>query len=347
MTDLVLRRAGALWQSFRALDAVWLLVATIPLIVLALDPGQAGSVVRFAISALLSTLPYITIAIVLIGYLKASGAEGILAQAFQGREGRMIVLAALLGGLAPFCSCEVIPFVAALLAAGTPVSAVMAFWLASPVMDPPQFMITWGALGLEFAAAKVLFAVLMGTLGGFAMLALTRAGFFAQPLRAQKSCGSCCGTGKLGQPVWRFWHEAPRRHAFREAAQTNALFLVKWMSLAYLLEALMVQYVPADLIASAVGGEGLWPIVVGAVLGAPAYLNGYAAPALVSGLMEQGMGAGAAMAFIIGGSVTSIPAMAAVFALVRREVFAIYVILGIGSAILAGVAFALATGAGI
>ncbi len=39
----------------------------------------------------------------------------------------MIVLAALFGGLAPFCSCQVIPFVAGLLALGTPLPAVMAF----------------------------------------------------------------------------------------------------------------------------------------------------------------------------------------------------------------------------
>ena len=41
----------------------------------------------------------------------------------------------LLGALAPFCSCEVIPFISALLAVGAPLSAVMAFWLASPLMD--------------------------------------------------------------------------------------------------------------------------------------------------------------------------------------------------------------------
>ncbi|MEM0923185.1 MAG: permease, partial [Pseudomonadota bacterium] len=186
MTDLILSRGGALWQRMRTVDTVWLLVALIPLVIWALLPGDAGSVLGFSLTAFLRTLPYITIAICLIGYLKATGAEGVLAEAFKGKESRMIVLAAMLGGLAPFCSCEVIPFVAALLAAGTPLSAVMAFWLASPVMDPPQFMITWGALGLEFAVAKVIFAVMLGMLGGFAMQAMLASGAFADPLRARK-----------------------------------------------------------------------------------------------------------------------------------------------------------------
>ncbi|MBY8975344.1 permease [Rhodobacteraceae bacterium NNCM2] len=340
MTELVLKQANALWRHLRNLDTVWLLVAVAPFVILALDPANAGGVLRFSLEAFLGTLPYITIAVLLIGFLKATGAEGVLAEAFKGKESRMIVLAALLGGLAPFCSCEVIPFVAALLAAGTPLAAVMAFWLASPVMDPPQFMITWGALGLEFAMMKVAFAVMLGLMGGFVMQALVASGRFAEPLKARSTCGSCCGTGSMkAKPVWKFWPHAERRDAFREAAVENALFLTKWLSLAYILESLMVHYVPAEAIAGVVGGPGLLPIVIGAVVGAPAYLNGYAAPALVSGLMEQGMSAGAAMAFMIGGSVTSIPAMAAVFALVKRPVFGMYLSLGIGGAILSGILF--------
>ncbi|MEZ5913781.1 MAG: permease [Paracoccaceae bacterium] len=79
-------------------------------------------------------------AILAVAWLKATGAETLMARAFEGRETRMIVLAALVGGLAPFCSCEVIPFIAALLAVGVPLSAVMAFWLASPLMDPAMFL---------------------------------------------------------------------------------------------------------------------------------------------------------------------------------------------------------------
>jgi uncharacterized membrane protein YraQ (UPF0718 family) len=56
--------------------------------------------------------------------------------------------------------------------------------------------------------------------------------------------------------------------------------------------------------------------------------------------MEQGMSPGAAMSFMIAGAVSSIPAMAAVFALVRKPVFAVYVGLGIGGAIASGLIFA-------
>ena len=176
MTELVLQRAGALWRGFRSWDAVWLLILAIPLALLVLDPGQAGQVLSIAVGAFTGTMPFMAIAVGLIAWMKATGAEGIVARAFVGRESRMIVLAALVGGLMPFCSCEVIPFIAALLAAGTPLAAVMAFWLSSPLMDPPQFMITTAALGMEFAVAKMIFAVMIGLVGGFVMQSLIGAG---------------------------------------------------------------------------------------------------------------------------------------------------------------------------
>jgi uncharacterized membrane protein YraQ (UPF0718 family) len=343
MTELVLRRAGAAWQQIRAVDTVWLLVAVLPLAVWLLDPASAPDVLGIAAGAFAGTMPYMAAAIALIALLKATGAEGVVGAAFKGRESRMIVVAAMIGGLAPFCSCEVIPFIAALLAAGTPISAVMAFWLSSPLMDPPTFAITAGALGVEFAIGKTVAAVAIGLMGGFATRALVRGGFFADPLRPRESKGCCSGPNPFsGRPVWRFWEHAERRAVFGQTAAEQALFLGKWLAFAYLLEGLLVVHVPAEAIGALVGGDGILPVVTGALVGAPAYLNGYAAPALIAGLMEQGMGPGAAMSFMVAGAASCIPAMAAVFALVRRRVFLAYVGFGITGAIVAGLVFPLA-----
>jgi uncharacterized membrane protein YraQ (UPF0718 family) len=342
MTTLV-SSLGATLGSLRSvkIDRAWLAVLAVLGLLAALDAGQFLPSLRFAADALISTAPYVVFAILAVAYLKASGAEAVVGRAFEGRETRMIVLAALLGGLAPFCSCQVIPFIAGLLALGTPLSAVMAFWLSSPLIDPATLLITAGALGWPFAIGKTAAAVGIGLLGGFAVQAATAAGRFANPLRP-RSAGGCssCGTSPFkGRPVWAFWHEDARRAAFRTEGLANAHFLLKWLTLAYLLESLMVTYVPAEAIAGLVGGPGLGPILLSAVVGAPAYLNSFAAPPVVAGLMLQGMSAGAAMAFMVAGAVSSIPAMTAVFALVNRQVFAAYVALGFLGATLSGLAY--------
>lgn len=326
------------------LSTPWTLTVLAPILVWGLDPEALVPVTGFAVRALISTLPYVVLAVLMIAWLKAAGAENAIGKAFEGRETQMIVLAAVFGGLAPFCSCQVIPFVAGLLAVGTPLSAIMAFWLASPLIDPPTLLITAASLGWTFAVGKAVAAVLLGFFGGFAIRSAVAAGAFRSPGRGISS--STCGCGpsvSTGRPVWRFWQEGARVKLFGRELQVNALFLVKWLALAYVLEALSVTYVPASEIADAVGGEGFWPIVVSALVGMPAYLNSYVAPPLLAGLVEQGMGTGAAMAFMIAGAVSSIPAMAAVWSLVRPSVFAAYLGLGLIGAILSGILFQLVT----
>lgn len=340
MSDITQAPSHHLGNTVNWFRSPWSIVVAIPLAVWIFDTDQAAQFTTFAIRAFVGTVPYIAVAVIMIAWLKAAGAEAYVAAAFKGRERRMIVFAALLGGLAPFCSCEVIPFIAGLLALGAPLSAVMAFWLSSPLIDPPTLFITAGALGWSFAIGKAVAAVSLGLFGGFAIKGLLSLGLFSDPLRntTVNRCG--CGPSPFdGKPVWTFWSDGERRSTFRHELIGNALFLAKWLAFAYVLEAVLVTYVPASLIASVVGGEGVMPIATAALVGMPAYLNGYVAPPLLAGLMAQGMTAGAAMAFMTAGAVSSIPAMTAVWSLVRKEVFATYLALGLGGAILAGITF--------
>ncbi len=284
-------------------------------------------------------------AVLLIGYLKATGAEGIIGKAFEGHEVQMIFMAALVGGLAPFCSCQVIPFIAGLLTVGAPISAVMAFWLSSPLIDPPTFVITGSVLGLGSSQSpKPCSQCLWGLVGGFGLKFIGKRGALADPLKPSYR-KSTCGASKFSStPKWTFWQEQPRVDVFKTESQNNLKFLGKWLAFAYVLEALLVTYVPASLVVQLVGGEGILPIGLAALVGAPAYLNSYAAVPLVSGLLDQGMSVGAAMSFMIAGSVSSIPAMTAVFSLVKKQIFAAYLGLGIGGAMLFGIIYQMIVG---
>ena len=313
------------------------------LVFLALQRPEALLPVLLEVAAsLLSTAPYIAFAVLFISYAAASGLENIIAAALKRRPVPAIFLAALAGGLAPLCSCEVIPLVAALLSAGAPLAPVMAFWLSSPLLDPASAAITLSRLGPVFLAAQAATAVGLGLFGGFALLALARTGFLANPLRAS-AAPACADSGcaPARRPLLlRFWQEAPRRAVFTGGLGANAVFLVRWLALAYLLAALMRLYVPAEVMARFLGGEGAGSVVLAAALGAPAYLTSYAAPALIAGLMEQGMGRGAGLAFLAAGAVFSIPSATAVFALVRPRIGLLYLALGFAGAVVAGILFA-------
>ena len=326
-----------LWRK----HGVWLVSALILAALTVFDRAQAGASITFTADALLRTAPFLVLSIAVAAWATATGADNLIARAFTGAPAVMIGLAALAGALSPFCSCGVIPLIAALLAMGVPLAAVMAFWLASPVMDPSMFALTVGVLGLEFAIAKTLAAIALGLTGGWVVHLVGRAGGLADPLREGIGNGGC-GGAKLRAPkpvVWRFWAEPERRARFGREATSVTLFLLKWLTLAFLLESLMLAFIPAETITGVLGGTGIMPIVLGTLVGVPAYLNGYAALPLVGGLVEQGMAPGAGLAFLVAGGVTSLPAAIAVWALVRPRVFALYIALSLGGALTVGLLF--------
>lgn len=323
MTELILttRRLGA------RLDPVWIFLAVALLSLYLIDGEQAQESLRFTFAALVGVAPFLIMSIGVAAYAKASGADQLIAKAFSGNMGRMIAVAALIGALSPFCSCGVIPLIAALLTMGVPLAPVMAFWLASPLMDPSMFFLTAGTLGTSFALYKTAAAVGIGLVGGFGTWILMRGGAFDQPLR--EGIGGCGCTAKSlcnPEPVqWRFWEQAERRTKFGDNAITNAKFLGKWLTLAFFVESLMLAYIPAEAVTALIGGEGWLTVLAATLVGVPAYLNGYAALPLVGGLIEQGMAPGAGMAFLLAGGVSSIPAALAVWALARWPVFLTYV----------------------
>ncbi len=337
MTALALSITGFTRRIWR-FDRVWLALAVAFVVGFLIAPEQARASLYFVAEALLGVAPFLAVAVAIAVGAKASGADSLIAYAFRGKGGVAIMAAALFGALSPFCSCGVIPVIAALLAMGVPLPAVMAFWLASPIMDPQMYFLTAGPLGFGFATAKTGAAIFLGLFGGFATHALMKFGGFSNPLKAGVGgCGSSCGAPKAavgGEVRWRFWQEAARREVFWREGRDTFLFLAKWLTLAFALESLMLTYLPAEMVSGWLGGDNPLVIPLAALVGMPAYMNGFAAIPLMSGMIDLGMQPGAALAFMTAGGVSSIPAAIAVYALVRLPVFFWYLgLAAVGSVI--------------
>jgi len=332
----------ASWRE-RALsvDRVVIAILAILGVTYLISPDQGSATLGLTLTSLWQTAPFLLLSILIAAYAGASEADNLIARAFSGRTTTMVFTAALFGALSPFCSCGVIPIIAALLAMGVPLAPVMAFWLASPVMDPSMFALTTSVLGLDFAIAKTVAAIGLGLFGGFGIIVLGRLGIFADPLREGVGNGGCSASivRQQNPVIWAFWKHRERIDTFRKLALKNLFFLGKWLTLAFVLESLMLAYVPAEWVSSLLAGPGIAPIAIATVVGVPTYLNGYAALPLVSGLLNQGMAPGAGLSFMVAGGVTCIPAAVAVFALVKRAVFMSYVGFALTGSLVAGIVF--------
>lgn len=329
--------ARRVWQAlFRHVDLPLGASAVVLVLLLFEAPLQLGPSLRFTADAVVGILPWLVISVAFAAYARASGIDRLVAAAFTGHPARMIVLAALAGALSPFCSCGVIPVIAGLLAAGVPLAPVMAFWLSSPLMDPTMFALTAATLGPGFAVAKAVAAFGVGLLSGGVTQVLSTHGRLGDALRIPATAG----LPTRGPVRWNVLGSAESRGVFFGNAGGTAWFLLRWMAFAFLLESLMVAWLPADRVLALIGEEAT-AIPLAVLVGVPAYLNGFAALPLVSGLVGLGMSPAAALAFLVSGGIASVPAAAAVWALAQPRVFALYLGLGIAGSLLAAYGYGL------
>lgn len=331
----------ALHAIARRTDVPLASIAIVLALLTLLAPAQVATSLLFTGGALLGISPWLAVSVGCAAFAKASGLDGLVARAFTGSPGRMIVLAALFGALSPFCSCGVIPVIAGLLAAGVPLAPVMAFWLSSPLMDPNMFALTAATLGLEFALAKALAAIAIGLFSGAVTHGLVARGYLGEALRIPFG-GGATRIPADGKVRWNVLAAGPSRRAFIGDAAATAWFLLRWMAFAFLLESLMVAWLPPEAVVAVLGGEAM-AIPMAVLVGVPAYLNGFAALPLIGGLVELGMRPAVGLAFLVAGGIASIPAAAAVWALARPPVFALYLGLGVAGSLLAAYSYSLFT----
>jgi uncharacterized protein len=299
---------------------------------------QVMSNAAFVGKAVWSILPYFLLSVGISAWVTVSGFSERIKAVFNQRQKIAIAGAAIVGATIPLCSCGVIPLIAALLSSGVPLGPVMALWISSPLMSPSMFVLTGGVLGMDYAVARLVTAVLMGAGSGYLIYALSSFGFLNNQLHGlslsqQACCGSDNPEGKNESPVSKFWPN------FWPQVWNVTLFLGKWLIIAFILESLIVHYLNPEWISSLLGKDRAFSIPLATIIGIPLYTSGVAAIPIVQGLLNSGMSHGAAMAFLVAGPVTTIPAMTAVFALVKRQTFGIYLGVGIGGSLIAGYLF--------
>lgn len=154
---------------------------------------------------------------------------------------------------------------------------------------------------------------------------------------APRLAPSCNSTQENSCPI-----EAPsfQRRLLSEMWSATTM-VAKFMALAFFLEALITLYVPSEWIVTLLGPDNPWAIGAAALIGVPVYTSNLAALAMVGGLLAQGMNPAAALAFLIAGPTTTIPAMAAVWGLTSRRVFALYVAFSLVGAVILGYLYGL------
>ncbi len=331
-----------------------------------------SQIAEFVWQNLLRIWPFLLFSVPFAVILRLSGLGERLRGAFMARPIVAVLLATAAGAFGPFCSCTVIPVIASMLIAGVPIAPVMSFWLASPTMDPEIFFLSVSVLGWNVAVARMVATLLVSLGGGLLTLWLINRGYLGkevvrmgatktpsarsflrstatwlkerwdssqkQPSPVESGCGctfSCFCESAGGCDSSRSSKRWGWKHVSQEILSASGR-VAKFMLLAFVLEALIRFYVPQEWIIRSLSSGSLFAPALAALVGIPVYTGNLMAMPLIGGLLQQGMDPGAALAFLIAGPITTLPAMAAVWGVVNRRVFLLYFGLGLVGALLSG-----------
>jgi len=272
---------------------------------------------------LLANWPYLLastiIAVLLSTYVKADRVSAFLRRYSQ--AGIFGATAVAVG--TPLCSCGTTAVLIGMMASTIPWGPVVAFMVSSPLTSPQELIYSAGLFGWPFALAFFLASILLGLGGGVLATLIENRGYLAGQARfVAVQCSSC-------EPVQPVRVEPPA--LLKETAVTGGRLLLMFLgfaSVGYFLNGL----IPAGWVAAIFGAGNVYSVPVAATLGLPLYINTESSLPLIRALLDSGMSAGAALAFMISGAGTSLGAISGALTIARwRVVGLVMVVLWVGA----------------
>ncbi len=246
-----------------------------------------------------------------------------------------IPVAVLVGTFSPLCSCGSIPLFVSLVSSGVPLAPCLALLITSPLMSPSGYTITAWELGVGWANVKFVSAIFMGLFAGYLAHLLEIRGFFGKNVLLNgEGPIDIHGPDCPGELKCNCGDQFSNRLA-RKIDNQFVIFLAKsweltlktgkFTLLGLVIAVLAERYIPREWISGYLSTGSISNTLFVTFFSAPLHVNEITAAAILYSLLNLGLAKGPGLAFLIGGPVTSIPAMSVLFTMCRRRVLGLYI----------------------
>ncbi|MGC8817609.1 MAG: permease [Candidatus Hadarchaeum sp.] len=264
-------------------------------------------------------------AFMLGGFIEAFVPREKMKDYLSSKSVKSYVLAALFAPVLTVCSCAMIPIFGGIIAIGAGIGPALSFLLMAPAANFLAILFTSELISPLIAGARFGFAFLGAILIGYAV-AKTPWGKAVEEKFGKISAAKAAVIVKMD---------------FREKSMNSlkeAYALVR-MVLPYLLIGVAAvsfidAYMPRDIIGTYF--TGALGVVLGAAIGVPLYTPTLVEVFFVKALIGAGMSASAALAFLLGAPMSSIPSMIGVSRLIGWKTVGTYAVLAVLWAAAAG-----------
>ncbi|MCL2763892.1 MAG: permease [Treponema sp.] len=256
---------------------------------------------------LIRFLPYFIAGIMAGEFIKFASWTKIIYKWVSKSPSKAVVSASVIGIISPLCTYGTIPIVMELYKSKVRISPLIAFLAASSLMNPQLFIMTAGGINLEMAIVRTS-AVFIFSLATGMLVFLIPEKYLVRKNISFYEDGGCAIINR------------EKKFFIAKQYLLNCLKNIKsigpYLLVGVAIGAVVIVYVPQDLVWHALRAGRIQSILAGALLGIPMNACGGSAIPFVEAMILNGMGKGTALAFfIVGPALRPAPlmAMAALF----------------------------------
>lgn len=279
---------------------------------------------------LLESAPWIIVSLVLGGLLREFLPTTRFLRLINKPGGAGMGGAVLLGALLPICSCGVVPLAISLYRSGVRIGPVMAFTVATPIINPAAVILSFGLLGVQLTLVYIAMGLLLPLLVGAAAQrwgtpppaicsatdtpAVTETSLTIPSVILRCKRGLLWGLTELGPSVGFY------------------------LAVGVLLAAAVMVLAPTTWLEQYLGSDSWISLLIAGLLGAAIYVCAVGHIPLIATLLAAGATPGAAIVFLVTGTATNLPELIALYKTIGKRVVILYVVTLIAASFVAGLA---------
>ena len=224
-------------------------------------------------------------------------------------------LAALLGTVTPFCSCSSIPLFIGFTSAGLPLGVTFSFLISSPMVDLGSLVLLMGIFGWKVAVVYVLLGLLIAVVGGTII----------ERLHLENEVEPFIRVGQnLDAPLDELHFHDRLLYAWEQVIST-AKNVAPYVFVGVGIGAIIHNWIPEDVIVSALGTGNPFGVVIATVAGIPMYADIFGTIPIEEALLAKGALLGVVLSFMMGVTTLSLPSLIMLRKAIKPKLLVVFV----------------------
>lgn len=212
-------------------------------------------------------------------------------------------LAALFGGITPFCSCSSVPLFIGFVKGGITLGVTFSFLIASPLVSEVAVTMFLGTFGIKATLIYIISGTLLGMIGGFVLGKMKLESYLSDWVKDAQ---------KQSTAQSEIWENEKTPFLKRLSDITKESWGIVRGVLIYIfigigIGAFMHGYVPEGFFEQYLSADKWWSVPVAVILAAPVYANAAGIVPIVEVFVSKGIPLGTAIAFMMSVIGLSIP----------------------------------------